>query len=95
MFLSKRHTGLTGKGANFLGIRFMHLRPRRRNPLWTIPSSELLPLDDTLIIETWRLKGPLSRQKWQATDVRGLYAELILIGATDVVGAGQGEKRLW
>lgn len=49
-------------------------------------------MDDTLTIEVWRLKGPLARQKWQATDVRGLYAELILSGAIDVVGAGEGEK---
>jgi hypothetical protein len=38
------------------------------------------------------MKGPLSRQKWQTTDVRGLYAELILSGGIDVVGAGEGEK---
>jgi len=47
----------------------------------------VMPLDDTLPIEIWRVKGPLSRQKWQTTDVRGLYAELILSGALDVVGA--------
>ena len=52
----------------------------------------LLPLDDTLPIELWRFKGPVARQKWQTTDVRGLYAELILSGAIDVVGAGEGEK---
>ncbi|MGA8700418.1 MAG: hypothetical protein WB625_02105 [Candidatus Sulfotelmatobacter sp.] len=57
------------------------------------PILGLLPLDDTLTIEIWRLKGPLARQKWQTTDVRGLYAELILSGAIDVVGAGDGEKR--
>jgi hypothetical protein len=51
-----------------------------------------LPLDDTLTIEIWRLKGPLARQKWQTTNVRGLYAELILSGGIDVVGAGEGEK---
>jgi hypothetical protein len=51
-----------------------------------------MPLDDTLPIEIWRMKGPLSRQKWQTTDVRGLYAELILGGGIDVVGAGEGEK---
>ena len=51
-----------------------------------------IPLDDTLPIEIWRMKGPLSRQKWQTTDVRGLYAELILSGGIDVVGAGEGEK---
>ena len=52
----------------------------------------MMPLDDTLTIEIWRMKGPLSRQKWQTTDVRGLYAELILSGAIDVVGAGTDEK---
>jgi hypothetical protein len=30
--LVKRYTGLTGKDANFLGIRFMHLRLPRKNP---------------------------------------------------------------
>ena len=29
---SRRYTELTGKDANFLGIRFMHLRPLCRNP---------------------------------------------------------------
>ena len=52
----------------------------------------LLALDDTLPIELWRFKGPVGHQKWQATNVRGLYAELILSGAIDVVGAGEGEK---
>jgi hypothetical protein len=56
------------------------------------PILGVLPLDDTLTIEIWRLKGPLARQKWQATSVRGLYAELILSGAIDVIGAGEGEK---
>jgi hypothetical protein len=56
------------------------------------PRLGLLPLDDTLTIEIWRMRGPLSRQKWHTTDVRGLYAELILSGAIDVVGAGEGEK---
>jgi hypothetical protein len=56
------------------------------------PILGVLPLDDTLTIAIWRLKGPLSRQKWQTTDVRGLYAELILSGGIDVVGAGEGEK---
>lgn len=56
------------------------------------PILGVLSLDDTLAIEIWRLKGPLARQKWQTTDVRGLYAELILSGGIDVVGAGEGEK---
>ena len=59
------------------------------------PILGVLPLDDTLTIEIWKLKGPLSRQKWQTTDVRGLYAELILGGGVDVVGAGEdGAGRL-
>jgi hypothetical protein len=58
------------------------------------PILGVLPLDDTLTIEIWRLKRPLSRQKWQAADVRGLYAELILRGGIDVVGAGEGEKAM-
>jgi hypothetical protein len=56
------------------------------------PVLGLLPLDDTLIIELWKFKGQLARQKWQSTDVRGLYAELILSGLIDVVGAGEVEK---
>jgi hypothetical protein len=56
------------------------------------PMLGLLPLDDTLPIEIWRMRGPLSRQRWETTDVRKLYAELILGGAIDVVGAGEGEK---
>jgi hypothetical protein len=56
------------------------------------PILGVLPLDDTLIIEIWRMRGPLSRQNWQTTNVRGLYAELILSGAVDIVGAGEGEK---
>ncbi|MGB8580981.1 MAG: hypothetical protein WCD47_09175 [Candidatus Sulfotelmatobacter sp.] len=49
-------------------------------------------MDDTLTIEIWRMRGPLSRQRWQTTSVRGLYAELILSGGIDVVGTGEGEK---
>jgi len=56
------------------------------------PILGVLPLDDTLTIEIWRFKGQLARQKWQTTDVRGLYAELILSGAIEVVGAGEDEK---
>jgi len=55
------------------------------------PTLGLLPLDDTLPIELWRFKGPLSRQNWKRSDVRGLYAELILCGAIAVVGAGEVE----
>ena len=56
------------------------------------PILGLLPLDDTLPIELWKFKGQVARQKWQTTDVRGLYVELILSGAIDVVGAGEDEK---
>jgi len=66
--------------------------PVRHEIVFEDPILGVLPLDDTLIIEIWRLKGPLSRQKWQATNVRGLYAELILSGAIDVVGAGASKK---
>ena len=52
----------------------------------------VMSLDDTLPIELWKFKGQLARQKWQSTDVRGLYAELILSGSIDVVGAGEGER---
>ena len=66
--------------------------PVRQELVFEDPILGLLPLDDTLPIEIWRFKGPVARQKWQTTDVRGLYAELILCGAIDVVGAGEGEK---
>ena len=66
--------------------------PVRYELVFEDPILGVLPLDDTLIIEIWRMKGPLSRQKWQMTDVRGLYAELILSGGIDVVGAGEGDK---
>ena len=56
------------------------------------PILGLLPLDDTLPIEIWRMRGPLSRQKWHTTDVRGLYAELILSGVIELVGASEDEK---
>jgi len=67
-------------------------RPVRYELVFEDPILGVLPLDDTLTIEIWRMRGPLSRQKWQMTDVRGLYAELILSGGIDVVGAGEGEK---
>ena len=66
--------------------------PVRYELVFEDPMLGTLPLDDTLTIEVWRMKGPLSRQKWQATDVRGLYAELILSGGIDVVGAGEDAK---
>ena len=66
--------------------------PVRQELIFEDPILGVLRLDDTLTIEVWRFKGPLSRQKWQPTDVRHLYAELILSGAIDVVGAGEGEK---
>jgi hypothetical protein len=66
--------------------------PVRQELVFEDPMLGVLPLDDTLPIEIWRFKGPVARQKWQTTDVRGLYAELILCGAIDVVGAGEGEK---
>ena len=66
--------------------------PVRYGLVFQDPVLGLLPLDDTLPIEIWRVKGPLSRQKWQTTDVRGLYAELILSGGIDIVGASEDEK---
>src|ERR1017187_2454979 len=66
--------------------------PVRQELIFDDPMVGVLRLDDTLVIEIWRFKGPLSRQKWQRTDVRGLYTELILSGTIDVVGAGEGEK---
>ena len=64
-------------------------RPPCHEIVFEDPILGLLPLDDTLPIELWRFEGPVARQKWQATDVRGLYAELILSGAIDIVGAGE------
>ena len=56
------------------------------------PILGILRLDDALVIEIWRFKGPLARQRWETTDVRRLYAELILSGAIDVVGAFDNER---
>jgi hypothetical protein len=56
------------------------------------PILGVLPLDDTLPVEIWRIGGPVARQRWEPTNVRHLYSELILSGAIDVVGAGEGEK---
>ncbi len=67
-------------------------RPVRYELVFEDPILGVLPLDDTFTIEIWRMRGPLSRQKWQTTDVRGLYAELILSGGIEVVGAGEDEK---
>jgi len=66
--------------------------PVRYELVFEDPMLGVLPLDDTLVIEIWRMKGPLSRQKWQTTNVRGLYAEMILSGGIDVVGADENEK---
>src|ERR1017187_537942 len=51
--------------------------PVRQELVFEDPLLGVLQLDDTLVIEVWKFNGPLSRQKWQTTDVRGLYAELI------------------
>ena len=66
--------------------------PVRQELIFEDPMVGVLWLDDTMVIEIWRFKGQLARQKWQRTDVRSLYAESILSGAIDVVGAGEGEK---
>jgi len=64
----------------------------RQELIFEDPLLGVLRLDDSLVIEIWRFKGPLTRQKWQTTNVRHLYAELVLSGAIDVLGAGEGEK---
>jgi len=64
----------------------------RHEIIFEDPILGFLPLDDTLTIEIWRFKGQVARQRWEPTDVRHLYSEMILIGAIDVVGAGEGEK---
>jgi hypothetical protein len=66
--------------------------PVRQELIFEDPLLGVLRLDDSLFIEIWRFKGPLTRQKWQRTDIRGLYAELILSGAIDVVGAFDNER---
>ena len=66
--------------------------PVRQELVFEDPILGVLPLDDTLPIEIWRFKGPVGRQRWELTDVRRLYAELILSGAIDVVGAGDNER---
>ena len=64
----------------------------RHEIIFEDPVLGFLPLDDTLTIEIWRFKGQVARQRWEPTDVRHLYSEMILSGAIDVVGAGKGEK---
>ena len=66
--------------------------PVRQELIFEDPLLGVLRVDDALVLEIWRFKGPLSRQKWQRLNVRELYAELVLSGAIDVVGAGEGEK---
>jgi hypothetical protein len=66
--------------------------PVRQELIFEDPLLGVLRLDDTLVVEIWRFKGPLSRQRWQRTDVRALYAELVLSGAIDLVGAVEDEK---
>ena len=84
-----------GIEASNLAVRLV-IRSGGRPPCHEIvfedPILGVLPLDDTLPIEIWRFKGQVARQRWEPTDVRRLYAELILSGAIDVVGAGEGEK---
>jgi hypothetical protein len=65
-------------------------RPPCHEIVFEDPLLGLLPLDDSLPIEIWRFKGPVSRQRWEPTDVRRLYSELILSGAVDVIGACEG-----
>ena len=67
-------------------------RPPCHEIVFEDPILGVLPLDDTFPIEVWRFKGPVARQRWEPTDVRRLYSELILSGAIDIVGAGEGEK---
>ena len=67
-------------------------RPPCHEIVFEDPILGVLPLDDTLTIEIWRFKGQVARQRWEPTDVRRLYSELILSGAIDIVGADEGEK---
>jgi hypothetical protein len=67
--------------------------PVRHEIVFEDPMLGVLPLDDTLIIEIWKMRGPLSRQKWQTTDVRGLYAELILSGGLMLSGQAKARKQ--
>jgi hypothetical protein len=66
--------------------------PVRQELVFEDPMLGVLRLDDTLIIEVWRFKSPVARQRWEPIDVRRLYSEMILSGAIDVVGADEGEK---
>jgi len=66
--------------------------PVRYELVFQDPVLGVLPLDDTLLIELWKFKGPVGRQRWEPTDVRHLYSELILSGAIDVVGASEVKK---
>src|ERR1039458_8824987 len=59
--------------------------PVRQELICEDPILGVLRLDDTLIIEVWRFKSPVARQRWEPIDVRRLYSEMILSGAIDVV----------
>ena len=95
LHLPKFAVRVCGIEASNLAVRLV-IRSGGRAPCHEIvfedPILGVLPLDDALTIEIWRLKGPVARQRWEPTDVRRLYSELILSGAIDVVGAGEGEK---
>jgi hypothetical protein len=39
----------------------------RHEIIFEDPILGFLPLDDTLIIELWKFKGQVARQKWQST----------------------------
>jgi hypothetical protein len=67
--------------------------PVRYELVFQDPILGTLPLDDTLPIELWKFKGPIGRQRWEPTDVRRLYSEMILSGTIAVVGASEDEKR--
>jgi hypothetical protein len=56
----KRYTGLTGTVANFSGIRFIHLRPLRRNPFEPLglrAISGRVPRDNFLFARPLRIKA--------------------------------------
>ena len=98
--ISSKPAGMPQFAVRICGIEVSNVTVRlvvgyggaRHEIMFEDPILGLLPLDDTLPIELWKFKGQLARQKWQSTDVRGLYAELILSGSIDVVGAGEVEK---
>ena len=101
--ISSKPAGMPKFAVRVCGIEVSNVRTRlviggdrcpvRQELVFEDPILGLLPLDDTLPIEIRRFKGPVARQRWQPTDVRRLYSEMILGGTIAVVGAGEEARK--